>query len=310
LNTESIIIERIIKMDIKKLYGIMPALMTAFDGDGVDEKRVGELVRKQTEDGVHGFYVGGSSGEMVLSTVDERKKLLETVMENKGELTVIAHVGCLSTKDTVELSTHARLCGADAVSSVTPLYYKYTFEEVKNYYKRIAEASELPVIMYNIPGLTGTAYGYDQLCELLEIEGVQGMKFTSSDFFLLNRLVNTYPDKVFYNGSDEMLLSGLAAGAQGGIGTTYNFMPDLMVRIYSLAGENKMDEARAVQSVANKAIATVLRNGVLPACKHLISHYGVPYGECREPFIPLDDNAKNDLYKNAWSIIEEFRNKG
>ena len=102
------------------------------------------------------------------------------------------------------------------------------------------------MIIYNIPGLTGTAYGYDQLCELLEIEGVQGMKFTSSDFFLLNRLVNAYPDKVFYNGSDEMLLSGLAAGAQGGIGTTYNFMPDLMVKIYALAKEGKYDEAAAV----------------------------------------------------------------
>jgi N-acetylneuraminate lyase len=247
---------------------------------------------------------------MVLCSTNERKKVLETVMENKGDLAVIAHVGCLSTKDTVELSTHAKACGADAVSSVTPLYYKYSFTEVKNFYRRIAEASDLPVIIYNIPGLTGTAYGYDQLCELLEIEGVQGMKFTSSDFFLLNRLVNTYPDKVFYNGSDEMLLSGLVAGAQGGIGTTYNFMPDLMVKIYSLAQQGKFDEARAVQSVANKAIAAILRNGVLPACKHLISRYGVPYGECREPFMPLDDEAKNDLYENAWSIIEGFRNNG
>lgn len=294
-------------MDIKKLYGIMPALMTAFDGDKIDSARVGELVKKLGSDGVHGFYVGGSSGEMVLCSTEERKKLLETVMDNRGELAVIAHVGCLSTKDTVELSKHAKSCSADAVSSVTPLYYKYSFAEVKNYYRKIAEASELPVIIYNIPGLTGTAYGYDQLCELLEIEGVQGMKFTSSDFFLLNRLVNAYPDKVFYNGSDEMLLSGLAAGAQGGIGTTYNFMPDLMVKIYALAKEGKYDEAKKVQSVANNAISAVLRNGVLPACKHLISLYGVPYGECREPFIPLDDNAKKDLYDNAWMIVENFR---
>ena len=296
-------------MDIKKLYGIMPALMTAFDENGIDTEHVGQLVRKQAIDGVHGFYVGGSSGEMVLCSTDERKRVLETVMENKGDLAVIAHVGCLSTKNTLELSKHAKACRADAVSSVTPLYYKYSFAEVKNYYRRIAEVSELPVIIYNIPGLTGTAYGYDQLCELLEIEGVQGMKFTSSDFFMLNRLVNSYPGKVFYNGSDEMLLSGLAAGAQGGIGTTYNFMPDLMVKIYSLAGENKMDEARAVQSVANKAIATILRNGVLPACKHLISLYGVPYGECREPFMPLDEIARADLFENAWAVIENYRKK-
>ena len=294
-------------MDIKKLYGIMPALMTAFDGDKIDNARIGELVRKLGSDGVHGFYVGGSSGEMVLCSTEERKELLETVMENKGDLAVISHVGCLSTKDTVELSKHAKACGADAVSSVTPLYYKYSFEEVKTYHKRIAEASELPVIMYNIPGLTGTAYGYDQLCELLEIEGVQGMKFTSSDFFLLNRLVNAYPEKVFYNGSDEMLLSGLSAGAKGGIGTTYNFMPDLMVKIYDLAQEGKLEEAREVQSVVNKAVAAILRNGVIPSCKHIISLYGVPYGECREPFLPLDESAKNDLYETAWKVLEQFR---
>lgn len=288
----------------------MPALMTAFNEDGIDAIRVGELVKKLENDGVHGVYVGGSSGEMVLCSVDERKKVLETVMESKDNLSVIAHVGCLSTKETVELSKHAKLCGADAVSSVTPLYYKYSFNEVKNYYSRIAEASELPVIIYNIPGLTGTAYGYDQLCELLEIEGVQGMKFTSSDFFLLNRLVNTYPEKVFYNGSDEMLLSGLAAGAKGGIGTTYNFMPDLMVKIYSLAREDKYNEARVVQSVANKAIAAVLRYGAVPSCKHLISLYGVPYGVCREPFLPLDEAAKADLYENAWQLLENFRKNG
>jgi len=297
-------------MDVKRLYGIMPALMTAFNDDGIDTASVGTLARKLASDGVHGLYVGGSSGEMVLCSTDERKQVLETVLENKGDLAVIVHVGCLSTKDTLELSKHARICGADAVSSVTPLYYKYSFEEVKNYYRRLSEASELPVIIYNIPGLTGTAYGYDQLCELLEIKGVQGMKFTSSDFFLLNRLVNTYTDKVFYNGSDEMLLSGLAAGAQGGIGTTYNFMPDLMVKIYSLAKEGKYDEARKAQSVANKAISAVLRNGVLPACKHLISLYGVPYGECREPFMPLDDKAKADLFENAWKVVEEFRKNG
>ena len=296
-------------MDIKKLYGIFPALMTAFDGDKIDSPRIAELVKKLAGDGVHGIYAGGSSGEMVLCSVEERKELLETVMANKGDLAVIAHVGCLSTKDTVELSKHAKSCGADAVSSVTPLYFKYNFAEVKNYYKRIAEASQLPVIIYNIPGLTGTAYGYDQLCELLEIEGVAGMKFTSSDFFLLNRLVNTYPDKVFYNGSDEMLLSGLSAGAQGGIGTTYNFMPDLMVKIYSLAKEGKIDEARAVQSVANKAIAELLRYGAIPACKHLISLYGVPYGDCREPFMPLDDEVKESLLKNAWEVVEDFRKK-
>lgn len=296
-------------MDIKKLYGIMPALMTAFNGEGIDRPSVARLIHKMKENGVDGLYVGGSSGEMVLCSVDERKALLETVMENKGNLAVIAHVGSLSTADTTILAAHAKECRADAVSSVTPLYYKYSFAEVKNYYRRIAEASELPVIIYNIPAITGSSYGYDQLCELLEIDGVQGMKFTSSDFYLLNRLVNTYPEKVFYNGSDEMLLSGLAAGAHGGIGTTYNFMPELIVRIHECFKAADIAGAQEAQCVVNSVIATVLKHGVLPASKYMVSLSGIPYGECREPFLPLDENAKADLYENAWAIIEDFRKK-
>lgn len=104
------------------------------------------------------------------------------------------------------------------------------------------------------------------------------MKFTSSDFFLLERLRAGFPDKVFFNGSDEMLLSGLAAGADGGIGTTYNFMPEKFLRIYHLYRQGAMAEALEVQSEANRVIRVLLKHGVLPASKELLRLGGLDYG--------------------------------
>lgn len=294
----------------KKLKGIMPALMTAFDTatESISKENTAALVKKLKLAGVHGFYVGGSSGEMVLCSVKERMELLETVMEASGDLTVIAHTGAMSTADAILLSRHAESSGADAISSVTPLYYKYSFREIKHYYSRLCEAVNIPVIIYNIPALTGTALDFGQLSELLSIDGVGGMKFTSSDFFLLNRLKQEFPDKVFYNGCDEMLLSGLSAGADGGIGTTYNFMPEMFLSIFELFNNGRMKEANAVQSMANKIIAEVVSKGTLSASKQMICFSGLDYGVCREPLLPLDETEKNELYEKAWQPVENYRN--
>lgn len=279
-------------MKDKALCGIMPALMTAFNENGVDTAKVTALTKVLADAGVHGLYVGGSSGEMILMTEDERKVLLETVMASVGDrLTVIAHVGTTSTAGSLALARHAEKCGAKAVSSVTPLYYKYGFREVKHYYERLAAETSLPVIIYNIPVLTGTTLSTDQLSEILSIPNVGGMKFTSSDFFQLERIRSAFPDKVFYNGSDEMLLSGLAAGADGGIGSTYNVQPKTILAVYNAYMANDARGALAYQAKANRLIAEVLKYGVLPSCKMLLKLNGLDYGECREPFLPLDGEA-------------------
>lgn len=283
-------------MKDRKLCGILPALMTAFNDSGVDTAKVTALTKRLADAGVHGLYVGGSSGEMILMTQDERKTLLETVMESVGSrLTVIAHVGTTSTAATLELARHAEKAGAHALSSVTPLYYKYGFREVKHYYERLAAETSLPVIIYNIPVLTGSTLTTDQLAEILSIPNVGGMKFTSSDFFQLERIRSAFPDKVFYNGSDEMLLSGLSAGADGGIGSTYNFQPKTILSIYNAYRNGDVKGALAFQAKANEAIAAVLRYGVLPSSKMLLKLNGLDYGECREPFMPLDEDAVKAL---------------
>ncbi|MBR3998141.1 MAG: dihydrodipicolinate synthase family protein, partial [Clostridia bacterium] len=131
--------------------------------------------------------------------------------------------------------------------------------------------------------------------EILSIPGVGGMKFTSSDFFQLERIRAAFPDKVFYNGSDEMLLSGLAAGADGGIGTTYNYQPARILGVYNEFRAGNMAKALEYQAKANETIAKILKYGVLPSSKMLMKLNGMDYGTCREPFMPLDDAAIEDL---------------
>ncbi len=289
-----------------KLHGILPAFMTAFTEDttAVDKSKTKLLVEKLKNAGVNGLYVGGSSGEMVLCSVEERMELLETVMEVRGDLSIVAHVGAMSTADSVKLTKHAASLRVDAISSVTPLYYKYSFAEIKQYYRRLCEASDIPVIIYNIPALSGTTLNFEQLSEILSIPGIVGMKFTSSDFFLLNRLKSTFPEKVFYNGSDEMLLSGLSAGADGGIGTTYNFMPERFVAIFERFKANDLAGALEVQTLVNRVIACVIKNGVLPSSKYMLELSGLDIGLCREPFMPLSDESKADLRENAWKLLK------
>ncbi len=286
----------------EKLKGVFPALMTAFKNDAdrsLDFENTKKLCRFLADAGVNGLYVGGSSGEMLLMSVDERKALLEAVIEVAREtgLAIIAHTGATSTKDTLELTRHAEAVGADAISSVTPLYFRYSVPEVNHYYERIAGETSLPVIIYNIPGMTGLTLNRDQLGALLSIPGVGGMKFTSYDFFQLERLTNDFPDKIFYNGADEVLLSGLSAGADGGIGTTYNFMPERFVKIYADFKAGRLDEARKTQGEANESITAILKHGGIPSSKYLICRRGFDYGYCREPFMPLSKEATEALDK-------------
>ena len=283
-------------MKNQKLCGILPAFMTAFSDSGIEPEKTARHAKHLADCGVHGLYVGGSSGEMLLMTQAERKTLLETVLDAVGDrLTVIAHIGTTSTAAALDLARHAASSGAHALSSVTPLYYRYGFREVKHYYERLADETPLPVIIYNVPALTGAAMSTDQLAEILSIPNVGGMKFTSSDFFQLERLRSAFPDKVFYNGSDEMLCSGLAAGADGGIGSTYNIMPKKILAIYDAFRAGDVKTALARQAEANAVIAKLIRWGVLPACKAVMRLNGFDYGECREPFLPVVPEALGDL---------------
>jgi len=272
-------------MDRNRFAGIFPALLTPFDRNGkINEKELVRLVDYNVKKGVRGFYVCGSTGEAFLLSTEERKEVMRIVKEAAPDLTLIAHIGSLNESDAISLGKHARALGYDAVSSVAPYYYKFSFEEIKGYYTRLADASELPMLVYHIPAFSGVSMGMKEMRVFLEDERFMGIKYTSNDFFTLEQCKSAFPDKIVYNGYDEMLSAGLAMGADGGIGSTYNFMAEKFLLIEKLFRENKIEEARAEQVKANNIIEVLCRFGVMSGEKVLCKYLGIDLGNCRKPF--------------------------
>lgn len=288
-------------MSYKKITGIIPAFISAFNADGsLSIEATKKHAQRLVEQGADSLYVGGSSGEMILLSVDERKAQLDAVLEAvPADFPIIAHVGAANPVDAYELAKYADKAGAAAISSVAPFYYKYEFREIKAYYEKLAASSEAPTIMYNIPALSGVNFSMKQLSELLSLPNVEGMKFTCSDYFLFERVRKAFPEKALYNGSDEMVCAGLAMGADGGIGTTYNIMVSKFAKLYKLFKENKVVEALEIQHDINDVIAELFNYPLLPAVKYLVYRCGCDCGTCRDPFSTLTDEEKDRIEKNV-----------
>lgn len=285
--------------------GIFPALLTPFDqNDRVNEKALEALIEMNLQKGVKGFYVSGSTAEVFLLSEAERTALYHTVKDIVGDrATLIAHVGDVSTARAKGYAMLAEKLGYDAVSAVAPFYYKFSFPEIKQYYYDIVGSVSLPMIVYNIPTFSGVSLSVDQMGEFLKDDRFIGIKHTSSDYFALSQFKNAFPDKIVYNGFDEMMLAGLSMGADGGIGSTYNFMAEKFVTLMRLYGEGKAEEAKALQSRINVIIAALCRVGVMAGEKAILCEMGLDFGTVRRPFAPLSREAEKELIDTVMPLL-------
>lgn len=292
---------------MNKLQGIFTALVTPFSNNGkINENALQDLVRMNIKKGVSGFYVGGSTGEAFLLTLEERKVILEVVAaECKGKCPVIAHIGCISTDQAIELGKHAEKVGVDAVSSVPPFYYKFSWQEIKRYYNDIMDNVEVPMIVYNFPAFSGVDLASDNFREMFEDERIIGVKHTSMDLYQLNRLKQLSQRLIVFNGHDEVFLAGLCMGADGAIGSTYNFMADKFIKIYHLFQEGKMEEAKALQTRVNEVIKVLIQVGVYQGIKYILSLQGIECGQCRKPFKALTEVEKEVIRNALNNLMEE-----
>lgn len=283
---------------MEKFKGIFTALLTPFDKNHkVNEKELEKLVKFNIEKGVTGFYVGGSTAEAFLLSTDERKQIMDVVKSAAPNHILIAHIGSINELEAKELGKHAQKLSYDLVSSVAPFYYKFSFNEIKDYYFRLAEASQLPMLVYHFPAFSGVNMGVNEMSEFLSDDRFIGIKYTSNDFFTLEQCKTRFPDKIVYNGFDEMFLAGLSMGADGGIGSTYNFMADKFVKIQNLFKNNNIEEAQQIQKEANRIITILCKIGVMQAEKEVLNQLGFDFGNCRPPFgMPTDE--EKELIKN------------
>ncbi|MFU0932664.1 N-acetylneuraminate lyase [Kluyvera cryocrescens] len=291
------------------LRGVMPALLTPFDAQQkIDQASLRRLVRFNIEQGVDGVYVGGSTGEAFIQSLTEREEVLEIVAdEAKGKITLIAHVGCVSTAESQRLATAAKSYGFDAVSAVTPFYYPFSFEEHCDHYRAIIDSADgLPMVVYNIPALSGVKLTLDQISTLVTLPGVGALKQTSGDLYQMDQIRRAHPDLVLYNGYDEIFASGLLAGADGGIGSTYNIMGWRYMAIVQALKEGDIDKAQELQRECNKVIDLLIKVGVFRGLKtvlHYMDVVSVPL--CRKPFAPVDEQFLPELKALAQQLMQE-----
>ncbi len=189
--------------------------------------------------------------------MDERKITLENVMAvAKGKLTVIAHVACNNTKDSVELAKHAQSLGVDAIAAIPPIYFRLPQYAIAKYWNTISDAaSDTDFIIYNIPQLAGVALTMGLLEEMRKNPRVIGVKNSSMPVQDIQMFkAASGKDFIVFNGPDEQFISGRVIGAEGGIGGTYGVMPELFLKADELVRANRMDEARQVQYAIDEII--------------------------------------------------------
>ncbi|MBR3929748.1 MAG: N-acetylneuraminate lyase [Clostridia bacterium] len=293
---------------MKDLRGIYTALLTPFDDKGrINEKELSRLVKHNLDLGADGFYVCGSTGEALMLNVNERKQIMKIVKENAENANLIAHIGSISERDAHELAAYAKALDYDLISSVAPFYYKFSFPEIRDYYIRLAENSGMKMLVYHIPVFSGVGMGFDELSSFLKDDRFAGLKFTSNDFFTMERCKAQFPDKIILNGYDEMILSGLSMGADGGIGSTYNFMADKFVLLRRLFSEGKVEEAAKVQSEVNRIIAVLIKIGVMQAEKEIMNQLGFDFGHCLPPFKKVTEEGKKMIAEEVIPFIRKAK---
>ena len=283
-----------------KFIGIMPALVTPLNEDEtinteVLEKLIDDFIAR----GADGFYIAGATGEGLALRPAERMKLAECAIARcKDRAKTIIQVASTDFNTAVELARHAEKCGADAISSTAPLFFGFTADEVYSYYKALAEAVHIPLMIYYNPG-AGFAMNAKFVAKCFEVDNITSVKWTSfsyDEMMLLKDMTNG--DINVINGPDATLLLGLTAGADGGIGTTYNFNYNAFRSIYDLFKAGKIEEARREQENVCRVIGMLHDSyRTIPATRALLEYMGYNVGDATFPFVKYSAEQKAEIVK-------------
>jgi len=234
-------------MSIKKFSGVIPPVSSAFDNAGnVDYTATKAVADYLIDAGVSGLFYLGSGGEFSQMNNIERMKLAEAAIEvTSHRVPVLIGVGSTNTRESVELTKHAEKSGADAVVAINPFYWKVTEKNLTNYFDSIASATDLPVLLYNFPLLTGQDLTPEFVKNLaLKHKNIVGIKDTIDSVTHVRNMINIVkdarPDFSVFCGYDDHLLNTLLLGGDGSITASINFVPELSIGIYDAFQKNDL----------------------------------------------------------------------
>ena len=288
-------------LDIK---GIITPIVTPFNEDEtVNEQELRNQVNRQIEAGIYGIFPLGTNGEGYILDDNEKEHVLQIVInEAKGRIPIYAGTGCVSTRDTIRLSKIAETLGADVLSLVTPYYAAASQEELYEHYKAVAEAVDLPILLYNIPARAGNSIAPATIAKLSKIDNIVGAKDSSGDFENLKQYIELTDDNfAVLSGNDSLILPSLMAGGRGGIAGCANVYPKNMISIYNSFIAGEIEAAQKAQDAVKTLRAVFKYGNPNTIIKKATSLLGYNVGDCRRPFNRVSEEA----IKALRIVIEE-----
>ena len=292
----------------ERLSGLIAAPFTPMKGDGsVNLDAIGPYADFLVSQGVAGAFICGTTGEGFSLTVKERQKVAETWVEaSGGRLKIIVHVGHNCQADAVTLAGHAQRCGADAVASIAPTFYKpCCVDDLVDFFVPVAAAApQIPFYYYNMPSMSGVSLPADKFLELggKKIHTLQGLKFTHNDLMEMNRCLHLEGCRFeVLHGFDEILICGLALGAKAGVGSTYNYAGKIYGALMDAFESGDIAKARELQLYSVDIVGIIVKyGGGVRGGKAIMNLLGIECGECRLPI----NRFSADEYRNLKADLE------
>lgn len=292
-----------------EISGLVAAGFSPMNADGsIDLARVEPLARMLVGNGVSGVFINGSTGESLSLTIAERRALAERwIAAVGGRLATIVHVGHNCLAYSKELAAHAAEIGADAIAVMPPNFFEpQTIDDLVACVADVAAAvPEMPVFYYHIPVRTGVRLPMIEFLEAAgeRIQNLCGLKYTHEDLADLGRCADHAGGRyTVLFGRDQMLLAGLAVGAAGAVGSTYNLAAPLYLQVINGLATGDLAAAQAAQARSRAMARVLLRHGGLPAFKATIKLMGMDVGNPRLPLRTLSDDAREVLRTELDSI--------
>tara|TARA_E500000178_G_C17034671_1_gene762679 strand:+ start:3457 stop:4347 length:891 start_codon:yes stop_codon:yes gene_type:complete len=277
--------------------GSCVALITPFDGDGVDEHAFRKLVNWQITEGTNGLIPVGTTGESPTLSHEEHKRVVEIcIEENAGRVPVIAGAGSNSTLEAVDFARHAASAGADALLVVTPYYNKPTQDGLKRHYTAIADAVSIPVIIYDIPGRSIIAMTNETMAELAAHPNITGVKDATADLARPTHLLNRIgPGFSQLSGEDGTALAYRAAGGHGCISVTANIAPRLLAEMHAAWDQGNIARAMEINAQLMPVHEAMFCEASPGPVKYAAGLLGLSSDSLRLPLCEIADTSKDQV---------------
>ncbi len=292
--------------------GIYPAIITPYDEKGeVNSAVLDQLIDFHLANGVHGFWVTGSTGEGILLSEKQRKFITQTIVrKSSGRGKIIVHVGAPDTDTCIRLAKHAEKVGADGIAALPPFFYLVDQQAIVDHYRLIGEACSLPLFAYNLPIFTQVHITADLMGRILEVPTVIGIKFTEHNLVEARNILDLAPDRLsLLFGHDGMLLGALAMGAHGGVGGSYNYLSRATVLLYESFRRGDLSSALEIQYKLTRIHKAMGEIGGLSVTKECVGLLGFECGPPKRPIPPLDRRQKADV-RELFEENESFIKSG